>query len=56
MINANYAYSREKINGKVVSIPLKKQMMLEQVILPYYPPLAKERRFGLLVDSIGMYN
>ena len=55
VINANYTYS-EKINGKVVSIPLKKQMMLEQVILPYYPPVAKERRFGLLGDSIGMYS
>lgn len=55
VINANYTYS-EKINGKVVSIPLKKQMMLEQVILPYYPPLGKEVRFGLLGDSIGRYS
>ena len=55
VINANYTYS-ETINGKVISIPLKKQMMFEQVILPYYPPLAKEGRFGLLGDSIGRYS
>ena len=55
VINANYTYS-EMVNGEVISIPLKKQMMFEQIILPYSPPLAKERRFGLLGDSMGMYS
>ena len=55
VINANYTYS-EMVNGEVISIPLKKQMMFEQIILPYSPPVAKEGRFGLLGDSMVMYS
>lgn len=55
VINANYTYS-EMVNGEVISIPLKKQMMFEQIILPYSPPVAKEGRFGLLGDSMEMYS
>lgn len=32
---------------KVISIPLKRRMKVEQFIIPYYPYLGKEGRYGM---------
>lgn len=53
-IDVNYVYS-EKVNGKVISIPLKRQMKVEQLVIPYYPEFGKEGHYGMTGDSIGMY-
>ena len=53
-IDVNYVYS-EKVNGKVISIPLKRRMKVEQFVIPYYPYLGEEGRYGMTGDSIGMY-
>lgn len=39
-IDVNYNYS-EKVDGKDISIPLKKKLKFDQLIIPYYPHLNK---------------
>ena len=53
-MDVNYIYS-EKVNGKVLSIPLKRRMKFEQFIIPYYPFLGTEGQYGMIGYSLGMY-
>lgn len=46
-IQVNYTYS-EKINGKEISIPLKKELEFGQFIIPYSAGLNEKENYGLV--------
>lgn len=51
-IDVNYTYS-EKINGKEISIPLKKELEFGQFIIPYSAGLNEKENAGLLNGYFG---
>ena len=54
-IDVNYSYS-EKVNGKDISIPLKKKLKFDQLIIPYYPHLDKYGQSEFFSKVSNMFN
>lgn len=54
-IDVNYTYS-EKVDGKGISVPLKRKMKFEQLIVPYYPHLDKYGRSGFFANLFSIYD
>ena len=54
-IDVNYNYS-EKVDGKDISIPLKKKLKFDQLIIPYYPHLDKYGQSKFFSKVSNMFN
>ena len=54
-IDVNYSYS-EKVDGKDISIPLKKKLKFDQLIIPYYPHLNKYGQSEFFSKVSNMFN
>lgn len=54
-IDVNYSYT-EKVNGKEITIPLKRKLKFDQLIIPYHPHLDKYGQSEFFSKVSNMFN